>query len=241
MKKYGFVYETTNKVNGMKYIGKCIYSRKNNWETYLGSGVYLKRAIKKYGKSNFERIILAEADSEEELNELEEYYIKKYNAVESPNYYNVKYTSIGGDVFTNHPRKEEIRKMRVKQMTGKGNHQYGKPKSEKMINSVKKANSRKVSIDGVVYNSQREASKALGINTTTLSYRLDSDNFPTYIRLDPKKKKEPPKDISYLQTRISVDGVEYSSMKAAAEHLGIHSSTVASRVRNKNFPNYKRL
>lgn len=95
MKKYGFVYETTNKVNGMKYIGKCIYSRKNNWETYLGSGVYLKRAIKKYGKSNFERIILAEADSEEELNELEEYYIKKYNAVESPNYYNVKYTSIG--------------------------------------------------------------------------------------------------------------------------------------------------
>ena len=50
MEAYGFIYETTNKINGMKYIGKCIYSRQNDWKEYLGSGTYLKRAIKKVRK-----------------------------------------------------------------------------------------------------------------------------------------------------------------------------------------------
>ena len=39
---YGFIYETTNNVNGMKYIGQKAYDKRGNWKTYLGSGVYLK-------------------------------------------------------------------------------------------------------------------------------------------------------------------------------------------------------
>jgi len=241
MENYGFIYETTNKVNGMRYIGKCIYNRKNNWESYLGSGIYLKRAIKKYGKSNFTRKILDEASSNKELNELEEFYIKKFNAVESPNYYNIKHTSIGGDVFTCHPRKEEIRKMRVQQMLGKSNHQYGKPKTEKMLNSVKESNSRSVSVQGVIYTSHKEASTALGINATTLGYRLDSDNYPEYIRLAPKstlaKKKKP----TNKTCKVEINGVEYPSIKEASESLGVGKSTVTARLNNSNFPNYIRL
>ena len=48
---YGFVYITTNMINGKKYIGKRKYS--TGWEKYLGSGKYLKNALKKYGKYNF--------------------------------------------------------------------------------------------------------------------------------------------------------------------------------------------
>ena len=143
---FGFIYITTNLINNKKYIGKCIYSRQNNWRTYLGSGIYLKRSIEKYGKVNFKREILKEAFNEEELNVLEEEAIKEYDAVNSSEFYNLKETSIGGDCFTTHPNKERIRKMRVKQMSGKGNHQYGKKKSRKMIESVKKANSRKILI-----------------------------------------------------------------------------------------------
>ena len=55
---YGFIYLTTNKVNGMKYVGQKTYDKRGNWKTYLGSGVYLKRAISKYGKDNFSRQIL---------------------------------------------------------------------------------------------------------------------------------------------------------------------------------------
>lgn len=44
---YGYVYQTINLINGKKYIGK----HKSNVfdESYKGSGVYLSRAIKKYG------------------------------------------------------------------------------------------------------------------------------------------------------------------------------------------------
>lgn len=186
MKPYGFVYETTNTVNGKKYVGKCIYERKNDWRKYLGSGHYLKEDIKKYGRDKFVRVILQEAYSDEELNVLEESFIVKFNAHTSPQYYNTKIDAVGGDCFTYNPRKEEIRQMRVAQMSGAGNHQYGKPKTEKMINSVKAANSRAVRIDGVEYNSQTAASKALGVGVTTVSYRLDSDAFPNYERLVPK-------------------------------------------------------
>lgn len=186
MKPYGFIYETTNKLNGMKYIGKCIYHRQNDWEKYLGSGTYLKRAIAKYGKENFVRTILEEAYSDEELNKLEEEYIARFDAVDSPQYYNIKQTSVGGDVFTHNPRKEEIRRMRKQQMSGEGNHQYGKAKTPKMIKAVKEANARAVEVDGIEYISQSEAARQLGLKVTALNYRLDSDGFPNYKRLVPK-------------------------------------------------------
>ncbi|MGR5910647.1 hypothetical protein ACT7C4_21190 [Bacillus pacificus] len=63
----------------------------------------------------------------------------------------MKLTAIGGDIFTNNPRKEEIREIRRKQMSGKGNHQYGKAKTIKMIEAVKQANSRAVIVEGIYY------------------------------------------------------------------------------------------
>lgn len=179
-KYYGFVYETTNLINNKKYIGKCKFSRINGWKNYLGSGLYLKRAINKYGEDNFKREILFLALDEEELNEIEEFVIKDSNAVESDNYYNIKYSSIGGDIFTNNPRKEEIRKMRVEQMSGKGNHQYGKKKTDKMINSVIKANSKKIIVDDVLYKSITDCHNKTGIGISTIHYRLNSDGFPNY-------------------------------------------------------------
>ena len=56
------IYETTNLVDGKKYIGK--HATNKNDDDYLGSGVYLKRAIRKYGKDNFSKTILFEFDSE---------------------------------------------------------------------------------------------------------------------------------------------------------------------------------
>jgi len=84
---YGFIYITTNMVNGMKYIGqkKLIHDRKD----YLGSGQYFKRALRKYGKENFKRENIATAYSKEELNALEISYINKNDAVRSKKYYNI--------------------------------------------------------------------------------------------------------------------------------------------------------
>ena len=57
------IYLTTNLVNGKKYIGLDM----NNDNNYFGSGVYIKRAIKKYGKENFTKQILETCNNREEL------------------------------------------------------------------------------------------------------------------------------------------------------------------------------
>jgi len=235
-KAYGFVYVTTNLINGKKYVGKCIYERQNNWETYLGSGTYLKRAIKKYGKDNFSKEILEEANSSEELNLLEEKYILMFDAVNSDLFYNIKLTSIGGDVFTYNPRKEEIRDMRKKQMSGNNNHQYGKPKTKKMIDSVKKSNSKPVQIDGIIYGSLREASISLNIKETALSYRLSSDSFPSYIRLkeSTNKRQMGCEQKQKLQKKVMVFGKEYSSIKEAAKDNNMKYTTLQKYLRDHN-------
>lgn len=86
---YGFVYCTTNHINGKRYIGQ----HKNNPATndrYLGSGTFIKKAFKKYGRKNFSKEILCWANTKEELDELELDAIIKYNAVNDPNFYNIE-------------------------------------------------------------------------------------------------------------------------------------------------------
>ncbi|MBQ2639208.1 MAG: GIY-YIG nuclease family protein [Bacilli bacterium] len=96
---YGYIYETTNLVNGKKYIGQHKSSKLN--KQYLGSGVIIAKAVEKYGKENFDVRIIEECYSKEELNEQEIYWIKFYNAVKDKNYYNVA----RGGYFWGKPRK----------------------------------------------------------------------------------------------------------------------------------------
>lgn len=56
-KFYHVVYETTNVLNGMTYTG--VHSTNRLEDGYLGSGRALKLAIRKHGRQNFTRRILA--------------------------------------------------------------------------------------------------------------------------------------------------------------------------------------
>lgn len=66
---YGFIYITTNWIDGKKYIGQKKFD--NYWKGYLGSGKHLREATKKYGRENFTRDIVAIAYSKEELDSAE--------------------------------------------------------------------------------------------------------------------------------------------------------------------------
>lgn len=57
MKRFHIVYQTTCIPENMTYTG--VHSTNRLDDTYLGSGVALKRAIRKYGVQNFTRRILA--------------------------------------------------------------------------------------------------------------------------------------------------------------------------------------
>lgn len=107
---YGFIYITTNLINGKKYIGKRVIGDNSTWESYLGSGIMLSKAIEKYGKENFSRDVVAITDNDEELCFLEKEFIKSHNAVESKNYYNLAYGGKGGTTRKGAKNSEETRR-----------------------------------------------------------------------------------------------------------------------------------
>lgn len=101
---FGYIYITTNKINGKQYIGK---KQSSTFDcNYFGSGSRLVEALKKYGKQNFSTEIIEWCETKEQLNEREKYWIAKYNAVENESFYNIAHGGDGGVVWgnpENHP------------------------------------------------------------------------------------------------------------------------------------------
>lgn len=96
---YGYIYKTTNIVNGKIYIGQK-KSNKYLGNKYLGSGKYLKCAIRHYGDNCFVVSLIATANSKDELDNLEKYYIQKFNANDHEIGYNIALGAVGGDTYT---------------------------------------------------------------------------------------------------------------------------------------------
>lgn len=78
MNKIGHIYKTTNLLNGKIYVGKHIGHPE---DSYLGSGLHIKRAIKRYGKNNFRKEIIVYCDDVDKLNEFEKQSIALYRSI----------------------------------------------------------------------------------------------------------------------------------------------------------------
>lgn len=136
-KAYGFIYITTNMINGKRYIGQKKFRK--DWQYYLGSGKAIKRAIRKYGRNNFKRDIVAIGYDGAELDRLEAEWIKNYNAIEDYNFYNIAEGG-NGNSLAGKSKKELaiISKKKSERFSSKNNPMYGKkgefnPHSKKII------------------------------------------------------------------------------------------------------------
>ena len=118
------IYKITNLVNNKIYIGQTINSIDKRFKQHLSqvncanicSALY--SAFTKYGKENFiiESIVSGEY-SREELNELEIFYIKKFDSL-SPNGYNLQ---SGGNSFmvVESVKKQTSEKLKGREITWK--------------------------------------------------------------------------------------------------------------------------
>lgn len=143
---YGYIYLIVNNINGHTYVGqKKLYSKSWNKDGYMGSGVLLEPAYKKYGIDNFEKFLICFCNSAEELNEKEEFWIAEYKNRGKAEYNLTK----GGHSFSSTPwnkgkkMPEEIRKKNAE--AHKGNHyRKGKPCSEETKQKLSICNKGKV-------------------------------------------------------------------------------------------------
>lgn len=138
------IYLITNNLNNKKYVGQTSNSLDLRWRQHTskhqGYCRVLHNAIMKYGKENFSIIEIAKASSIEELNQMEEAFIKEFNTI-VPNGYNLL---PGGNNKKHHD--DSKRKMSITR-TGKKVPALSKPRGPrppevgKKISSVKKGKS----------------------------------------------------------------------------------------------------
>lgn len=100
------VYKITNTLDGKYYIGA--HKTMNKDDGYMGSGVYLRNAIQKYGIESFSKEILAECPSEFDM-----YNKERELVVLCENSYNLKEGGYGG--FDHINSNEELRIAKNKQ------------------------------------------------------------------------------------------------------------------------------
>lgn len=120
VKKYNYVYKITNTINGKIYIGK--HSTDDLEDGYMGSGVRLHKAYKKYGLVNFKKEVIDYYNSEEELKQGEIFYIAKFNSTDPNVGYNLTYGGDGFGVFTDETLKKISESLKGKETWNKGKH-----------------------------------------------------------------------------------------------------------------------
>lgn len=168
------VYITENMINHKSYIGvhKCV----DLDDGYLGSGTAFLKAVKKYGKENFERRILFVYDNAKEAYEKEGELVWEW-VVECDSYYNLtnggKYLKMTNDI------KDKISKAKMGKNTGEDNYMYGKTHSEEVRKKIgdreystgkdhAAARSVKCVETGEIYSSATEAGTILGKNGASI-------------------------------------------------------------------------
>lgn len=132
-----YVYEITNLVNGKKYIGKRSCKCPIEDDKYMGSGIAITNAIKKYGKENFKKDVLKICSTEDEAYAYEDLYTLQVNAWDNKNYYNLKQGGRGGRTLISESTRMKLKKPKTEEHRRKiGEANKGKFVSESTRNKL---------------------------------------------------------------------------------------------------------
>ena len=214
------IYKITNRINGKSYIGQSNnIERRFREHKYISSETNdsLKKAYIKYGRENFEFIILEEC-SIEELNEREIYYIQ----LVKPEYNRTK----GGDGCSGHVVSEKTKEILRK----KAKEQWNKLTEEQKQHIIKN-NLKKPKIGHKVSKATREKLRQCNLGKKQSKETIEKRKQTMikkrengYVRNNDNHKKK----VICLETNII-----YNSVKEAGLDIGVHPSSITGTIKGK--------
>lgn len=218
---YGYVYKTTNALNGKVYIGQCAQSTFN--AKYLGSGKLLKRAINKYGIENFITEIIVWCNTREELNDAEIYYI----GLHQNNSYNIAKGGTGGNtlLMADDNTKNECFKKRA---AGILNWYKSLSDEEKLLHNKKISAAKKGKTNGL--EGRKQSRETIEKRNATLRANGWSD-FQRQKHAEAMARRRGNFIPSNAKT-VLLDGIVFNTLSSAAAHLGISTYLLSKGLKN---------
>lgn len=176
---YHVFYKTTNLIDEKYYYG--IHSTDKINDNYLGSGVWLLRAIKKYGKENFKKEVLAVFDTREEAFFIEKSVVTR-ELIEDRNCYNITCGGKGNPNAYKIVQKRIENKKKEKHITNKlkGERRTEAQKMASIQHSSKRKgkpafNKKEIVLFGVKYSSLTGALLGQGLSTSHYYFMKNND------------------------------------------------------------------
>lgn len=229
-KKHNYFYKITNILNGKFYYG--IHSTDNLNDGYLGSGGSIKKAIKKYGKENFIKEIIADYPTRKEASDHEKMVVT-CELIRLKECYNCR---TGGE--NEYGFSEEILEKLRKSRLGKKSSESSKKKVSEALKGERNPNFGKT------------RSK---VTRERIGDAMRGDKNHNFGKVTPEETKQkisvsltnrfggPQGEATKKKLRYNSDckpcqilGIVYHSMSEAARQLGMNNNTVSKRLRSND-------
>lgn len=117
-----WIYKITNIQNNKVYIGQTIRPVEQRFQRHITDAMHnildthFARAIRQYGPTNFSYLIIDTAQTQEELNQKEQYWIKYYNSVKEGYNETDAIEKCGGNTYQSKTKEEmEVIKEKIRQ------------------------------------------------------------------------------------------------------------------------------
>jgi len=265
------IYKIENIINGKLYVGSA-KDFGQRWERHKKdlannrhSSIKLQRSYNKYGPDNFRFSIIEKVEYKKDLFiEREQYYIDSLDS--KLNGYNIADASFG-DVLSNHPNKDEIRKKIIEtsraniaklskeerkekwSRPGEKNGMYGKTHSSEVRKFISDNNIGRTSpIKGKKFEDymDEDSAKERKLKLSESAKKRTGEKNPFYGKTHSDETRNRIKEankgnIPTNRKAVIIDEVEYPSYNHAARALDIKVTTIRWRClsENEKFKNYQ--